>query len=97
MPYVFPCKSTLHTFARAWNTHFQQLRHPETGKVLPSFYHRYRLTTVPTDNVKGKWFTVKFDDLGPVETRAEYDAAERLCDLVERGVARTEKPTTNGE
>jgi hypothetical protein len=97
MPYVFPCKGTLHTFARSWQTHLVQLLHPTTGKLLPSFYHRYRLTTAPVDNAKGKWFSVKFDDLGPGESRAEYAAGKRLNDMVERGVARTETPTVNGE
>jgi hypothetical protein len=90
-PYMLPCAGTRHTFARTWQSHFQQLRHPTTGKVLPSFLYRYRLTTVPTQNAKGRWFGVRFEHLGPVDT-ATYDAGKQLAAIVERGAMRIETP-----
>jgi len=94
-PYMFPCYGTRHTFARRWQTHFQQFKHPKTGAVLPSFARKYRLTTVQASNALGRWFNVKFDDLGWVSD-AEYRLAKELNTIVERGAMRVEMPTGEG-
>jgi hypothetical protein len=88
--YMFPCTGTRHTFAREWQTHFNQL-YDEDGNLLPAFAHHYRLTTRPIDWANFRWFGVKFEDLGDVTDMAEYDAAEQLCSNIERGLARIDK------
>jgi hypothetical protein len=90
-PFALGCNSTKHTFAREWVTHYHQLRHPQTGDILPAFAHRYLLTSTPTGNSKGKWFGLKFADLGPVSL-AELDAGNRLYEAVTRGAVRGEAP-----
>jgi hypothetical protein len=92
-PYVLPCKGTGHTFARRWNSHFLQLRHPKTGDVLPSYIHKYKLTSVPERNAKGSWFGLKFTDLGPV-TLAEFMAGKQLHQAVKHRTARAAAPIT---
>jgi hypothetical protein len=90
-PYVFPCYGTRHTFARRWQSHFNQYRHPQTGGLLPSFARKYLLTTVPMSNGQGQWYGIKFDDLGWV-SEAEYSAARALYEIVARGAQRVEAP-----
>jgi hypothetical protein len=91
-PFVLGCKSTGHTFAREWVSHFHQLRHPQTGAILPAFAHKYLLTSVPTSNAKGKWFGLKFADLGPASL-AEMEVGNRLFEAVTRGSVRSEAPS----
>jgi hypothetical protein len=93
-PFVLPCKSTQHTFARKWNTDFNQRRDPDTGAVLPAFLHRYRLTTLPDENAKGKYFSLKFTHIGLVST-PEYDLGKQLYESVARGIARDAMSTSN--
>jgi hypothetical protein len=93
--YVLPCYGTKHTFARAWQTHFQQYRDERTGAVYPSFARHYRLTTIPTANALGEWFGLKFEDLGWIDTET-YEAARALNDVVERGAQRVEVSINEG-
>jgi hypothetical protein len=88
-PYVFGFKSTGHTTAKEWVTHQHKLRHPRTGAILPAFAHKYLLTTVPASNGKGRWFGVKFTDLGPASL-AEMEAGNKLYEAVCRGSVRGE-------
>jgi hypothetical protein len=88
-PYVLPFHGTGHTTARQWQTHFHQLRHPTTGAILPAFAHRYHLATVTKQNRFGRWFAVKFTDLGTVSL-AEFSAAKELHAIVARGAFRVE-------
>jgi hypothetical protein len=90
-PYVLPCTGTKHTFARQWNTFYKQFRHPKTGDFLPSFSHKYRLSTIPVSNALGKWFGLKFQDEGFVN-KAEYDVAKALCLAVRKGEKKGEAP-----
>jgi len=83
-PYLLPCASTFHQFAREWQTWFRQFRHPKTGKPLPSFARKYKLVTVSKANALGKWFMPKFVDLGWVDT-AEYSRAREFHEFVEQG------------
>jgi hypothetical protein len=94
-PYVFGCSSTLHTFAREWNSYQLRLRHPQTGAGLPAFAHKYLLVSIPASNAKGKWFSVRFQDLGPASI-AEMEAGNSLYEAVARGTMRGEMPS-NGE
>lgn len=92
-PFLMPCTSTFHTFAKEWNTYFGQIRYPAvTGPTLPAYARRYRLTTITAGNAFGKWFKPKFQDLGWVTVAAEYAAAKSLNDIVRRGMARVEIP-----
>ena len=95
-PFVLPCTGTKHTFARQWNTFFKQFKHPKTGDFLPSYTHRYRLTTVPASNAIGKWFGLKFQDEGYV-TKPEYEEARALCLAVRKGEKRAETPDAKHE
>jgi hypothetical protein len=83
-PYMLPCSSTLHTFAREWQSWFRQFRHPKTNAVLPSFARKYRLTTVPKANALGRWYGLKFIDLGWVDA-SEYANARAFNEFVEQG------------
>jgi len=95
-PFVFPCTGTKHTFARSWNTHFRQIFHPKTGKVMPSFSRKYLLTTVPVSNAIGKWFGVTFKDLGYI-TKSEYERGKALYLEVQSGKKRAESPDAKHE
>jgi hypothetical protein len=95
-PYVFPCSSTKHTFARSWQTMFHRFKHPTTGKILPAFAHRYRISTVPQSNVKGKWFGLKFEDAG-ASSLVELKAAIAFSDAIVKGERKAEAPIASGE
>ena len=94
-PYVLPCTGTKHTFARQWQTMFHQYTHPKTGNVLPAFAHKYKLTTVPMSNAIGKWFGVRFQDMGMVSL-AEYEAGKAFNLAVKRGEKKAEAPVSEG-
>jgi len=83
--HMFPAYGTKHTFVRALESRFNQLKHPKTGAVLPSFAKRYRLTTVPRSNAKGRWFDVKFEDIGWTPL-ADYQKAKAITESIERGL-----------
>jgi hypothetical protein len=93
--YALSCSSTAHTFAREWVTYQHQLRLPN-GALLPAFAHKYLLTSTPVSNAKGRWFGLKFTDLGPVGL-AELEAGNRLFEAVTRGAVRGEAPSLDGE
>jgi hypothetical protein len=90
-PYDLPCTGTKHTFARQWQTMFHQFHHPKTHGVMPAFSRKYRLTTVPMSNAIGKWFGLRFQDMGFV-TKPEYDAAKSFYLAVKRGEKKAEAP-----
>jgi hypothetical protein len=90
-PFMLPCASTFHQFAREWQSYFRQWQHPQTGKVLPSFARRYKLVTVAKTNAMGKWFMPKFVDLGWVD-KAEYANARAFHEFVEQGRQRIAPP-----
>ena len=90
-PYMLPCASTFHQFAREWQSWFRQFVHPQTRKPLPSFARRYKLVTVPKTNAMGKWFMPKFIDLGWVD-KAEYANARAFNEFVEQGRQRIAPP-----
>jgi hypothetical protein len=94
-PFILPCYGTRNAFARELQTYLNQLRHPVSGALLPAFAHRYLLTTVLTGNAMGKWFTVKFQNLGFV-SRTEYERARKLYADVINGVYRPEALIDNG-
>ena len=91
-PYDFPCTGTKHTFARQWQTFFHQFRHPKTNVEVPAFARKYRLTTVPMSNAYGKWFGLKFQDLGYVDYETEYKPAKAFRDAISRGEKKAEAP-----
>ncbi len=95
-PYVLPCTSTKHTFARQWQSYFHQLTHPKTGQVMPTTSQLYLLTTVPQSNAKGEWFGIKFQFLGFVP-RPVYDHAKAFSLAVKRGERKAEAPLAGAE
>jgi hypothetical protein len=90
-PFDLPCTGTKHTFARQWQTMFHQFAHPKTGEVMPACSRKYRLTTVPMSNAIGKWFGLRFQDLGWV-SKPEYDTAAAFAKAVKRGEKKAEAP-----
>jgi hypothetical protein len=94
--FVLPCSGTKHSFARQWQTMFHQFRHPKTNDVLPAFARKYRLTTVPQSNALGKWFGIKFQDLG-WNSKEEYVVARNFFDSVESGEKKAEAPLATHE
>ena len=88
-PYVLSFHGTGHTTARKWQSHFHQFRHPKTGGLLPAYARKYRITTVAQSNASGRWFAVKFEDLGWV-SKAEYEAGRGLHEVIARGTYRVE-------
>lgn len=95
-PYVFPCSSTKHTFARQWQSYFHQLTHPKTGQVMPSASQLYKLTTIPVSNSKGEWFGLKFQFLGYVP-KPVYEHAKAFANSVKRGERKAEAPLASHE
>lgn len=90
-PYVLPCSSTKHTFARQWQTMFHRFKHPKTGKIMPTFARKYLLTTIPASNALGKWFGLKFGDLG-ASSLDEIRASIAFSDAVTKGERKAEAP-----
>jgi hypothetical protein len=95
-PYVFPCSSTKHTFAKSWQTMFHRFKHPKTGKILPAFAHKYRLSTIPASNALGKWFGLKFEDMGETPL-AELKKAIAFSEAIARSEVRPEAPIDGGK
>lgn len=95
-PYVFPCSSTKHTFAKQWQTMFHRFKHPKTGKIMPAFAHKYLLTTVPQSNALGKWFGLKFADLG-ASSLGEIKDSIAFSEAVVKGERKAEAPIDGGE
>jgi hypothetical protein len=95
-PFMLPCASTFHQFARTWQSYFRQWLHPTTHKVLPSFARRYKLVTVPKANALGKWFMPKFIDLDWVD-KTEYVNARAFNEFVEQGRQRIAPPDRNDD
>ena len=62
--------------------------------VLASHARKYKLTTKAKSNAWGRWFGVKFQDLGYV-SKAEYDLARELHKIAERGAYRVELSIQN--
>jgi hypothetical protein len=88
-PHLLSCTSTQHTFARKWQSHFHTVRHPKTGEIMPSFVKRYRLTTVPMANAKGRWFGLTFSEIEGAAgwpSLNEYQQAKALHETIERGL-----------
>jgi hypothetical protein len=94
--FLLTCRGTSHTFARRWQTMFHGQRHPETGRVLPSFASKYRLTTVPTHNLQGNWYGLKVELIGRVTDGAEYAAAKLLNKIITSGAYEAEDLEENG-
>jgi hypothetical protein len=95
-PYVFPCSSTKHTFARQWQSMFHRFKHPKNGKVMPAFARKYRLSTAPTSNYKGKWFGLKFEDVGESNIN-ELKAGIAFSNAIQRGERKAEAPIDGGK
>jgi hypothetical protein len=55
--YVFACNGTKNKFAKEWNTFLVQLKHPRTGKILPAYAFKYKLTSML---VPDTWHTTSF-------------------------------------
>jgi hypothetical protein len=94
--YLLSCRGTGHTFARRWQTLLRAQRHPETGRVLPSFACQYRLTTVPAHNQQGTWYALKVELIGRVTDAAEYASAKTLNNIVNSGGYTSEDPDEAG-
>jgi hypothetical protein len=86
---VLFCSGTKHFFAKQWMAYLSRIRNPQTGGVMPSYSRRYRLYTVPTGNALGKWFGLKFQDEGWLETKEQFETAVAFNKLVESGGVRT--------
>jgi hypothetical protein len=95
-PYILPCTSTKHSFAREWQSYYDQLRHPDTGGIMPAFSHRYRLTTVPITKNQNSWFGLRFQDEGLV-SKAEYLRGRELYEIVQRGAYQLETQIDSGD
>jgi hypothetical protein len=95
-PYVIPCSSTKQTFARQWQTMFHRFKHPKTGKIMPAFARKYRLTTIPASNALGKWFGLKFEDVGE-STVNELKLAIAFSNAIAKGERKAEAPIDGKE
>jgi hypothetical protein len=95
-PYVFPCSSTKHTFARQWQTMFHRFKHPKTGSIMPAFARRYRLQTVPASNALGKWFGLKFEDVG-ISSIQEIRLGIAFSEAILKGERKAEAPIDGGD
>jgi hypothetical protein len=94
-PYILPCYGTRHTFAKEWQTYFHQFRHPQTGTLMPAFARKYLLLPRPASNPLGRWYGIKFEDLGWV-SMDEYNLAKEFSLIVAKGKLRAEEPI-NGD
>lgn len=89
--YLLALHGTGITVARQLQTYFGQLRHPKTNGILPSYAHKYLMTTTTRSNALGHWFVPAFQNIGAVSV-AEFNAARELHAIVMRGAYRVETP-----
>jgi hypothetical protein len=85
-PYLLPCFSTRHQFARQWNTYLLQFHTPD-GKYQPSYSRKYRIVTFHRNGVLGDWYALKFIDEGWASA-TERAAAAVFANSVAHGFAR---------
>jgi hypothetical protein len=78
---VMPFHGTGHTTVRELMTYLAQLRHPDTGKILPAAASRFRFTTASKSNELGAWYRVRFQWEG-YNGKPAYLEAKRLAELV---------------
>jgi hypothetical protein len=79
---MLPCHGTAHQFARQLMTYAGQVPLPSGKGICPLYGSRYKLTTVPQRNTQGSWFGLKFEALGYVTDRSEYEAAKAFAKLI---------------
>jgi hypothetical protein len=75
---------------------FHRFKHPKTGKVMPAFARKYHLTTIPASNALGKWFGLKFEDMGEASLH-EIKAAIAFSNAVIKGERKAEAPIDGGK
>jgi hypothetical protein len=85
-PYLLPCFSTRHQFARQWNTYLLQFHTPDGGHHA-SYVRKYRITTFLRTGALGDWYSLKFVD-GGWASASERATAAVFAKSVARGFAR---------
>jgi hypothetical protein len=75
---------------------FHRFKHPNTGKIMPAFAHKYRLSTIPASNALGKWFGLKFEDAGE-STVNELKVAIAFSNAIAKGERKAEAPIDGKE
>jgi hypothetical protein len=83
LPCVLPAWSSRLTFARNWRIWMLQQR-DEKGRQLPAYAHQYRLQTTMSKNGLGRWYGLRFEDLGGV-TGQQLAAGREFSRFVEGG------------
>jgi hypothetical protein len=91
-PYVFYCTSTKITFARQWISYTARLRHAEKGTSVPSYGHRFKLTTLLRAKGQYRWAIPVFHDLGEIEDGTAYRLARDFAQFIRSGQQRVAAP-----
>lgn len=71
LPYLIPMKSTGLTVSRQW-MYMMNSKSTRDGKVLPSFSHKYRLTTKHRKNKDGEWDVFDVSDVAMLTNNEKY-------------------------
>jgi hypothetical protein len=89
-PAVLSFSSTGHTVSKGWMTQIRAHRHPESGKLYPAWFMRWRLNTVLKQKNDDSWFVMDPQFVGYVEERETRDAGKALYESVVSGERRAD-------
>jgi hypothetical protein len=89
--YLMGLTSTQITVGRHWISYAMRLRHPRSGGPMPSYGHRFRLSTTLRHKSGGSWSLLTFEDLGLTGSVDEYLFARQFADYVNAGRHRVDE------
>lgn len=84
LPYCIPLTSTGHTVSRDLMSRMRS-KVTASGARAPSWAFLYKLTSVPKQNKKGRWFQFALEDVGFVESMEDYNIGKALYQSLEKG------------
>jgi hypothetical protein len=91
MPMVIGAASTALGPMRKWMAYRRSQKLP-SGKDMPSFAKKYRLTTIYQKNDKGSWYNWNFKDEGFITDPATYNAAKEFAIACAKGEVQIGRP-----
>lgn len=89
-PCVLTFSSTGHTVSKGWMTQIRAHRHPQSGRLYPSWFMRWQLDTVLKKRNDDSWFVMDPKFVGYVEDRETRDAGKALYESIVAGERRAD-------
>jgi len=99
-PALFSLGSTQIKKSKRWLSRIQGIQLQDAnGKIFtpPSFSHVYSVKTLKESNDKGFWYGIDVDILGPVTSRAIYEAAKAFHGQIVSGQVNVQPPVDDAD